>query len=75
MSDVVETKAGRGGYRANSGRKPAHPTLKKIPFNTKIPQWLKDWLVAEERDESAPVLIERALRHRYKLKPPKGNHD
>lgn len=59
-----------GGKREGAGRKPAPEHLKKMPFNTKIPKWLRDWLVAPEREKSAPVLIEEALRKVHKLTPP-----
>lgn len=59
-----------GGKREGAGRKPAPEHIKKVPFNTKLPAWLKAWLVAPERDKSAPVLIEEALRKTHKLRPP-----
>ena len=59
-----------GGKRKGAGRKPAQEHLKKMPFNTKLPAWLKAWLTASERDKSAPVLIEEALRQVHKLTPP-----
>jgi len=54
--------------RARS-RVPAH--LKKVPFSTKLPLWLKEWLVADRRKLSAPVLIEQALCETHGLKAPK----
>jgi hypothetical protein len=59
-----------GGAREGAGRKPAPEHLKKVSYNTKLPQWLRDWLTAPEREESGPVMIEKALRRMYKLKPP-----
>lgn len=59
-----------GGKREGAGRKPAPEHLKKVPFNTKLPKWLRDWLTSPERDKSGPVLIEEALSHVHKLKPP-----
>jgi len=59
-----------GGAREGAGRKPAPERLKKVPYNTKLPQWLRDWLTEPSRDESGPVMIEKALRRLYKLKPP-----
>ncbi len=59
-----------GGKRAGAGLKPAPEHLKKVPFNTKLPKWLRDWLTAPERDKSGPVLIEEALSQAHKLKPP-----
>ena len=59
-----------GGKREGAGRKPAPEHLKKVPFNTKLPKWLRDWLTAPERDKSGPVLIEEALSQMHKLKPP-----
>jgi hypothetical protein len=44
--------------------------LKKVPYNTKLQQWLRDWLTASERGESGPVMIEKALCKMYKLRPP-----
>jgi hypothetical protein len=41
-----------------------------VPYNTKLPRWLREWLTAPERDESGPVMIEKALRRMYKLRPP-----
>lgn len=52
------------------GRNPTPRHLKKVPFNTKIPQWLKDWLLAPERQQSGPVLIEEALCQVHHLTPP-----
>lgn len=60
-----------GGKREGAGRKPVPEHLKKVPFNTKLPAWLKTWLTSDVRDKSAPVLIEEALRQVHKLKPPK----
>ena len=59
-----------GGAREGAGRKPVPDRLKKVPYNTKLPQWLRDWLTGLEREESGPVMIERALCRMYKLKPP-----
>lgn len=68
-----------GGKREGAGRKKTPARLKKVPFNTKLPQWLKDWLTDPARDESAPTLIEDALRHAHQLTPPKpdteNNHE
>jgi hypothetical protein len=63
----------RGGTRPGAGRKPAAPELKKVPYNTKLPQWLRDWLTSPDRTESGPVMIETALRRAYKLQPPKAD--
>lgn len=57
----------RGGARKGAGRKPAPDHLKKVPYNTKLPRWLKDWLTREGREESGPVMIERALRREFDL--------
>jgi hypothetical protein len=59
-----------GGAREGAGRKHAPEHLKKVPYNTKLPQWLRDWLTAPEREKSGPVLIEEALRKMHKLRPP-----
>lgn len=60
----------RGGSREGAGRKPIDQMLKKEPYNTKLPRWLRLWLTRPEREESGPVMIERALRKMYKLSPP-----
>jgi hypothetical protein len=60
----------RGGAREGAGRNTAQEHLKKVPYNTKLPQWLRDWLTGPEREESGPVMIEKALRRMYKLRPP-----
>jgi len=60
----------RGGAREGAGRKPAPEHLKKVPYNTKLPRWLRDWLTGLAREESGPVMIEKAVRWMYKLKPP-----
>ena len=60
----------RGGAREGAGRNPAPKHMKKVPYNTKLPQWLRDWLTGPEREESGPVMIEMALCRMYKLKPP-----
>lgn len=61
-----------GGRREGAGRKPAPEHLKKVPYNTKLPRWLKDWLTDPAREKSGPMLIEIALREAYKLEPPEG---
>ncbi len=60
----------RGGAREGAGRKPAPEHLKKVPYNTKLPQRLRDWLTGPVREAIGPVMIEKALRRLYKLKPP-----
>jgi hypothetical protein len=59
-----------GGKREGAGRKPTPEHLKKVPYNTKLPRWLRDWLTVLEREKSGPVLIEEALRKVHKLDPP-----
>lgn len=61
-----------GGYRKGAGRKPSPPQLKKAIYNTKLPQWLRDWLVRPDRTVSGPVAIEQALCQVFGLKPPSG---
>lgn len=61
------------GYRKGAGRKPSPPQLKKVVYNTRLPQWLRDWLVHPGRTMSGPVAIEQALCHMFGLKPPKGS--
>jgi len=51
-----------------AGRKPCHPTLKKMPINMKLPKWMIDWLRAQ--DESQAVLVEDALKEKYGLVEP-----
>lgn len=62
----------KGGKREGAGRKNAPEHLKKVPYNTKLPAWLKSWLTDQDREESGPVLIEEALRKVHKLRPPEG---
>lgn len=61
-----------GGKREGAGRKRTPEHLRKVPFNTKIPQWLRDWLLDPEREKSGPVLIEEALRQVHGLVPPEA---
>lgn len=61
-----------GGKREGAGRKPTPKHLKKVPFNTKLPCWLRDWLTDPEREKSGPVLIEEAIREVHKLAPPES---
>lgn len=61
-----------GGKREGAGRKPAPEHLKKVPYNTKLPRWLRDWLTDPSREASGPVLIEEAIRKAHKLRPPEG---
>ena len=61
-----------GGKREGAGRKPALEHLKKVPYNTKLPRWLRDWLTDPARESSGPVLIEEALKKAHKLRPPEG---
>lgn len=58
-----------GGKREGAGRKPVPEPLKKVPYNTKLPRWLRDWLTSPEREKSGPVLIEEALKQVHNLKP------
>lgn len=69
--DESEKKNGtHGGKRNDAGRKPyKDQSLVKVPLSTKIPRWLKEWLVSDEREESAPVMIEKALVKQYGAKP------
>lgn len=62
-----------GGRREGAGRKPVPEHLKKVPYNTKLPQWLREWLTDPAREKSGPVLIEEALRKVHKLRPPEGD--
>lgn len=62
-----------GGRREGAGRKPAPEHLKKVPYNTKLPHWLREWLTDPAREKSGPVLIEEALRKVHKLRPPEGD--
>lgn len=62
-----------GGKREGAGRKPVPEHLKKVPFNTKLPRWLRDWLTDPARQKSGPVLIEEALRKVHKLAPPESD--
>ena len=52
-------------------RRPILPHLRKVPYSTRIPLWLRDWLAAPDRQESGSVMIELALRKMFKAKPPK----
>jgi len=58
-----------GGTRPGAGRKPSPPELLKIPISLKLPRWLLEWMSLQE--ESRAVLIEKALSHLHKIKPPK----
>ncbi|MFN5350000.1 MAG: hypothetical protein ACK5A0_10745 [Polaromonas sp.] len=57
-----------GGKREGAGRKPAAPSLKKMPIAVKLPQWLIEWM--DTQAESRAFLIEEALKRRHKIKPP-----
>lgn len=59
-----------GGQRPGAGRPAIDPSLKKIPYATKLPAWLKAWLLHPERSASGPELIEKALRKVHKIGPP-----
>ena len=61
----------KGGAREGAGRKPVPKHLRKVPYNTKLPQWLRDLLTGREREENGPVVIEKELPRMYKLRPPK----
>lgn len=56
--------------KGKPGRKPTHPILKKQPYNTRLPKWLRDWLVSPGLSKSGPVLIEEAICEKHGLKPP-----
>lgn len=59
-----------GGARKGAGRPQIDPQVLKVPVGYKLPQWLVDWLRAQ--DEPAAQLIEDALCRRHKLKPPES---
>jgi hypothetical protein len=61
-----------GGKRKGAGRKPVHPQLVKVPIGIKLPQWLADWSVKQEK--SRAQLIEEALIEKHGLKPPEVNN-
>lgn len=69
---AIQKSGPSGGRREGAGRKPAPEHIRKVPYNTKLPRWLRDWLTAPERERSGPVLIEEALRKIHGLKPPKA---
>ncbi len=53
-------------------RRPILPYLRKKPYSTRLPTWLCDWLSHPDRSESSAVMIELALRSKFKAKPPQG---
>lgn len=57
-----------GGAREGSGRREAHPLLKKESLSTKLPRWLLDKL--NESGQNKAVLIETALREKMGWKAP-----
>lgn len=69
-SSNITPATAKGGRRAGAGRKPLPAGLKKVPYATKLPQWLKDWLTSGDREKSGAVLIEQALRAQHGLVPP-----
>lgn len=62
-----------GGCRKGAGRKPSPKHLKKVVYNTRLPQWLRDWLTRPDRTVSGPVAIEQALCQVFGLQPPNGS--
>ena len=58
-----------GGKRKGAGRPHGDQRLVKIPVGYKLPRWLVEWIRAQ--GTPASQLIEDALTHRHKLKPPK----
>ena len=61
---MVKKKTGKGGARPGAGRKPIDPMRKKIPYNTKLPRWLVEWL---QEQPNAAVTIENALTKQHDL--------
>lgn len=61
----------RGGARARAGRSRVPEIERKVPFNTRLPLWVKQWLVSDDRTESAAKLVLIAILEKYKLKQPK----
>lgn len=61
----------RGGSRARAGRNKVPEIERKVPFNTRLPLWVKQWLVSADREESAARLVLLAIIGTYKLKQPK----
>ena len=59
---------------AGTPRKPRKsPALVKVPVSLKLPRWLLAWM--DEHPDSREVLIEDALKQRYRIKPPRfGNN-
>jgi hypothetical protein len=51
----------KGGAREGAGRKPAPPLLKKTARSVKLPEWLWQWIDAQE-DTNRGVLIENNIK-------------
>ena len=51
------------------GRKPTPPHLVRVRTKARLPQWMQDWLDAQEQSDGE--LIEAALIKAYGLKPPR----
>jgi len=60
-----------GGKRQGAGRRPVPESMRKVPYSTRLPRWLRDWLTSPERTESGPVMIEKALKKFFGIKTPK----
>lgn len=57
---------GRGGKRKGAGRKPVDELLKKVPYSTKLPRWLVEWL--RKQKPNAATIIEDAVSKEHDLK-------
>lgn len=55
-----------GGKRCGAGRPKTDDSLRKVPYNCRLPYWLVLWI--RDRDESASELIEQALVNTFKAK-------
>lgn len=60
-----------GGRRPGAGRKKL--PNKKQSLTVRLPPWMIAWLRAQP--DSSGVLIERALRNHYELKPPSDENE
>ena len=72
MQEEIIQKSKCGGARKGAGAPKKLDA--KVVFNTRLPPWVKDWLVSPDRNTSAPKLIEYALRKTFSnCTPPAEN--
>lgn len=65
---MSKTKGPHGGKRPGAGRKVHDPEMRAIPFATRLPSWLVNWL--RQQPEPQSKVVQRALEQYYRANTP-----